>query len=200
MPRRNSRSCHSSAQNSRDLRTQSIPASLRCAWQSPDHDLRARGEHRDRGEGQRLEATTHEVTIHSYSHRLGHDETEPWGTGCVAPTEVDQSVAGRHSATTAHKAPIVVSPDEPVGFGQHEARLRGEFGASLATTRTQDGAAGTGAHSQAETVHLGAAPVVRLEGSLAHDLDLSRVRTPHGQLGRSQEAREVKVSRQAEVN
>jgi hypothetical protein len=49
-------------------------------------------------------------------------------------------------------------------------------------------------------MHLGAAPVVRLEGSLAHDLDLSRVRTPLGQLGRSQEAKGVKVSHQAEVN
>ena len=49
-------------------------------------------------------------------------------------------------------------------------------------------------------MHLGAAPIVRLEGSLAHDLDLSRVRTPDGPLGKSQEASEVKVSRQAEVN
>ena len=106
----------------------------------------------------------------------------------------------RHSPTTAHEASIVISPDEPVGFSQHRLRLRGEFDASLATTRTQNGAAGTGAHSQAESVHLGAAPVVRLEGSLAHDLGLSRVRTSDGQLGKSQEAIEVKVSRQAEVN
>ena len=107
---------------------------------------------------------------------------------------------GRHSPTTAHEASIVVSPDEPVGFSQHGIRLRGEFGAPLATTRTQDGAAGTGAHSQAESVHLGAAPIVRLEGSLAHDLNLSRVRTTDGQLGKSSEASGVKVSRQAEVN
>ena len=107
---------------------------------------------------------------------------------------------GRHSPTTAHETSIVVSPDEPVGFGQHGFRLRGEFGASLATTRTEDGAACTGAHSEAEAMHLGAAPIVRLEGSLAHDLDLSRVRTPDGPLGKSQEASEVKVSRQAEVN
>ena len=106
----------------------------------------------------------------------------------------------RHSPTTAHEASIVISPDEPVGFSQHRLRLRGEFDASLATTRTQNGAAGTGAHSQAESMHLGAAPIVRLEGSLAHGLNLSRVRTPDGQLGKSQEASEVKVSRQAEVN
>ena len=100
----------------------------------------------------------------------------------------------------AHEASIVISPDEPVGFSQHGFRLRGEFGASLATTRTQNCTAGAGAHSQAESVHLGAAPIVRLEGSLAHDLNLSRVRTTDGQLGKSSEASEVKVSRQAEVN
>ena len=100
----------------------------------------------------------------------------------------------------AHEAPIIVSPDKPVGFSQHGVRLRGKFVASLATTRAQDGTAGTGSHPQAESMHLSAAPIVRLEGSLAHDLDLSRVRTPIGQLGKSQEATEVKVSRQAEVN
>ena len=114
--------------------------------------------------------------------------------------DIDKGMAGRHSPTPAHETPIVVGPHEPVGFGQHETRLRGEFGASLAATRTQDGAAGTGAHPETESVHLGSAPVVRLEGSLAHDLGLSRVRTPHGQLGTSQEARGVQVSRQAEVN
>ena len=94
-------------------------------------------------------------------------------------------MAGRHFPTTAHKASVVVSPDEPVGFSQHRLCLRGEFGASLATARAKNGAAGTGAHSQAEAMHLSAAPIVRLEGSLAHDLDLSRVRTPGGQLGKS---------------
>lgn len=80
------------------------------------------------------------------------------------------------------------------------ARLRREFGASLAATRSKDRATGTGTHPQSESVHFGATPVIRLEGSLAHDLDLSRVRTPQGQLEESHEAREVKVSHQAEVN
>ena len=105
-----------------------------------------------------------------------------------------------YSPAAAYQPPVVISPDQPVGFGQHDARLRGEFGAPLATPRTQDGATSTGTHSQPASVHLGAAPVVRLEGSFAHDLDLSRVRTPDGQLGKNQEARGVKVSRQAEVN
>ena len=41
--------------------------------------------------------------------------------------------------------------------------------ATLATARGQDGPAGTCAHAQAETVRLVAAPVVGLEGALAHD-------------------------------
>jgi len=46
--------------------------------------------------------------------------------------------------------------------------LRGQFGATLATTCTKDGTAGAGAHTEPESVHLGTTTVVRLEGSLAH--------------------------------
>jgi len=45
----------------------------------------------------------------------------------------------------------------------------GELGAALAAARGEDRAAGTGAHPQAEAVGLRAAPVVRLEGPLAHE-------------------------------
>ena len=48
-------------------------------------------------------------------------------------------------------------------------RLSGEFGAPLATTCTEDGAASASAHTQTEAVHFGAATVVGLEGALAHD-------------------------------
>jgi len=47
-------------------------------------------------------------------------------------------------------------------------RLRGEFGAALATASTKNGAAGAGAHAQTEAVHLGATTVVRLESSFTH--------------------------------
>lgn len=46
--------------------------------------------------------------------------------------------------------------------------LRGQLGATLGTTSGQDASTGTGAHAQAEAVHLRALAVVRLEGSLAH--------------------------------
>ena len=44
----------------------------------------------------------------------------------------------------------------------------GELGAALAAARCEDGAACAGAHAQPEAVRLGPAPVVRLEGPLAH--------------------------------
>lgn len=47
-------------------------------------------------------------------------------------------------------------------------QLRGEFGAALATTVREDGAAGTGTHPETEAVGLGTTAVVRLEGALAH--------------------------------
>jgi len=56
--------------------------------------------------------------------------------------------------------------------GSKAARIRassdGELAAALAAARGQDGAAGTSAHAQAETVHLVATTVVRLVGTLAH--------------------------------
>ena len=200
MSRRNSRPCHPSAQNPRKIRLQGTPVSLRCAWQSPDHELRTRGQRRSCGKSQSLQTPSHEISIHGHTDRLGYDEAESRRQRRVAVIQVQQQMTGRHSSTVAHEASIVISPDEPVGFSQHGSRLRGEFGASLASARTQNGTAGTGTHSQAESVHFGAAPIVRLEGSLAHVLGLSHVRTTGGQLGKSSEASEVKVGRQAEVN
>lgn len=52
--------------------------------------------------------------------------------------------------------------------GRARPILSGEFGAALATACTQDGAASTGTHAEAEAVHFSAAAVVWLERSLAH--------------------------------
>lgn len=43
-----------------------------------------------------------------------------------------------------------------------------KFGAALATTGCQDGAAGTGTHTKAEAVLLGSTAVIRLKSPLAH--------------------------------
>ncbi len=60
----------------------------------------------------------------------------------------------------------------------------GDLGAALAPARGEDGAPGTGAHPEAETMHLGAATGVGLEGPLAHgtlfSLDPHEVPVPDG--------------------
>lgn len=128
--------------------------------------------------GQRLESTTNQVPVDRDTDGLRNDETESRRKTSVPTIQIDESVTGRQAPTTPHESTIVVGPDKPVGSCQHETELRGKFGASLAATRAEDGAAGTGAHAQTESVHLGAAPVVRLEGSLAHGLGLSHIGTP----------------------
>lgn len=59
-----------------------------------------------------------------------------------------------------------------------------DLAAALGATRRQDGAARTGAHPQAEAVHLGAAAGVGLEGALAH-CRLRRNVWAHGGSGRA---------------
>src|SRR5690606_28363412 len=80
----------------------------------------------------------------------------------------DEHAASAGAAPTAHSRTEVRGLDHSVRPGQHVARLRGELGAPLATAGREDGAAGAGAHTEAEAVLLGTTPVVRLEGSLAH--------------------------------
>ena len=71
-----------------------------------------------------------------------------------------------------------------VRLRQHRTRLSGEFGASLATTRAQNRAAGTSAHTKTETVYLRAATVVRLKSSLAHSYISKAQLWQPGRIGR----------------
>ena len=56
----------------------------------------------------------------------------------------------------------------------------GELGAALAAAGGEDRAAGAGAHAQPEAVCLGPAPVVGLEGPLAHGVTPRSVGSAHG--------------------
>jgi hypothetical protein len=104
-------------------------------------------------------------------------------------------------ATLAHGLGEETARGEPVRPSQHQdpepggRRVTARAGsdreavATLAATRCQDGATGTGAHAQAETVGLVTATVVRLERTLAHGIALrcrgwneSRARTGLGAL------------------
>ena len=119
----------------------------------------------------RTEPALDGVAADRSADRLGHDEAEARGSDRrtirrVVPQHVQDRVSRGDPTTPAHGGAEVIRPGDPVRPG--EQRLRGEFGATLATTSREDGAAGAGAHAQPETVHLGTTTVVRLEGSLAH--------------------------------
>lgn len=84
----------------------------------------------------------------------------------------DQCSAPRPAAAT-HRSVEVAPVAHPLRRRKHgrspgAARSGGQFGAALTPTRGKNGAARTGPHAQPEPVRLGPAPVVRLEGPLAH--------------------------------
>ncbi len=67
-----------------------------------------------------------------------------------------------------HRSAEVNGTVHPVRPGEHARVLRGQFGATLTATSSQNGTTSAGTHTEAETVNLRAAAVVRLESSLAH--------------------------------
>ena len=75
------------------------------------------------------------------------------------------------SASPPDRLPKVGGRGQAVARGQHTGRRPSdsEAVAALATTGGQDGATRTGAHPQAESMHLVTATVVRLVRTLAHD-------------------------------
>ncbi len=109
----------------------------------------------------------HPVAPDGIANGPGYDETHASGVGIIS---VCQAV--RHQVLRAHadsgfedSLEVVAAPD-PVGCGDHV--LCRDFGTSLTTTRSQDGAAGAGAHAQTEAVLLGTLAVVGLESTLTH--------------------------------
>ena len=99
---------------------------------------------------------------------FGHNNADE----CRRVTSVIVGVQMNHqrAVTAAHAA---FNCSREVFAAQHPMRRTehvsgSEASATLATTRSQDGATGAGAHTVAEAVHLGAATVVRLKGPLAH--------------------------------
>lgn len=85
---------------------------------------------------------------------------------------MDNQKGATRSASSAYCGREFLAPPQPVVRRQHDVmtctRSGGQAGATLAAAGRQDGAAGTGTHTQAETVGLGTTTVVRLEGALAH--------------------------------
>lgn len=113
------------------------------------------------------------------AHGLAHDETRT-RRGSALPqhvrvrgtaTKVDDEERASGPASSAYRGREVLAPPQPMLGRQHVmtcTRSGGQTGATLAAAGRQDGAAGTGTHTQPEAVGLRATTVVRLEGALAH--------------------------------
>ena len=106
----------------------------------------------------------------------------PTALETTMPTSAGPSVAAPWGASSKCTARWVLPARRPRRTANEKSSLRRircaagstpapsgrEFGAALAATRTENGAPGPGAHAQPKAVCLGATPVVRLEGALAH--------------------------------
>ena len=131
---------------------------------------------------QGAQAAGHGVADHGTSHGLADDEPSPRDVSRGFHLKVDDQLRTGAASSAAHCRAEVSATSHAVPAGQHDlsdrGRSGGELRAALAATRGEDGAARTGPHPQPKTVRLGPAPVVRLEGALAHE------DAPRGKMGR----------------
>src|SRR3954467_15658423 len=131
------------------------------------------------------ESPLHTVADDGVAHDLADHQADPGceGVGRAARrgVQVHDEGAATHPPARLHGATERVAVTQPLVGGEHgapfsrpggpgvRARSDREALAALAAARGDDGAPGTGAHAQTETVHLVPAAVVRLVGPLAHD-------------------------------
>lgn len=112
------------------------------------------------------------VTVHRRPHRLADDQPYPRAAIAMgAPAEVDDDV-GLHQTRPAFDGRVELSrPPHTVACGKHRQNLTLRSGRQRAAALTapvgHDRTPRTGPHAQAEAMHAGSAPVVRLEGPLA---------------------------------
>ena len=120
--------------------------------------------------------STRLVRVRSTAPPTALDTTKPTRGGSPA------RVSARWAWTTMRRPPERLPPDHVLptrslrttADGDVPAARHwpsgGQLGATLATTGREDGATGAGPHAQAETMGLGPAAVVGLEGALAHEV------------------------------
>lgn len=161
---------HSTLEAGRKVLIQLSEVAGRRCGKSSDHHAGLRRERiqvRLRGGAQ---TPLHLVPVHGVAHSLGYDKTDLWWP--VSPRilgEMNHHGRSSRAHAAAHRPFKIYGTAHAVRRGQHLLSGR-ELGAALATTGSQDGAAGAGAHTQPETVGLRTAPVVRLESPLAHEV------------------------------
>jgi hypothetical protein len=155
---------------------------LCAAGECAHHDIRAARTAIDKLASHRAHAPAHQIALDRAADRSRHDEAEARRVARIAFEPVIHGQWRCDAATSTHDGAEVLGPDHPVRPGQHGADYRAglgaEFGAPLAATSREDGAAGAGAHPKAETVDLCPPTIVRLEGALAHG-DISKTRIHH---------------------
>lgn len=92
---------------------------------------------------------------------------------------VGDAVCTPHAVAFAYDVAVVIAPSDSVMLRWHVARrveeLRGQLRAALAAASRDDRAASAGAHASAEAVHLGAAAIVGLKSTLAHENSVKSV-------------------------
>lgn len=86
---------------------------------------------------------------------------------------VGDAVCTSHAVTLANDVTIVIAPSYSVMLRWHnrplQKKLSGELRTALAATSCDNRAAGTGAHTRTEAVHLRATAVIGLKSTLAHE-------------------------------
>jgi hypothetical protein len=144
------------------------PGNLGRSWQCPDYNVDPGGMGRQNVATYRPQTTPHPVTDDGVPYGLRDDKTKARGLARGPGMKIDNRVSRTHPFTPPYGSAKIIRTDDPVRPDEHRGVLRGKLGATLAATSSEDRATGTGTHTKTETVHLGAATVVRLESSLAH--------------------------------
>lgn len=144
------------------------PRHLLGTWQCPHHHVGTGGEIHEHIAADGAEASPDQVAGYRVAHGFRHDKAETARLRAGPFHDVQHCTGRTDPATASYRSAEVDGKGYPVRPGEHAKVLRGQLGATLATTSGKDGAARAGAHAEAETVNLCAAAVVRLESSLAH--------------------------------
>lgn len=117
-----------------------------------------------------LELSTKCISLMGLADHFGDDESETRRAQRSRFQEVQGHTRASDTRSAPNNTPVVRSRGYSVSRSQHGkiSELRRQLFATLTTASSHDCAAGTSSHTQTETMFLGAATVIRLEGSLAH--------------------------------
>jgi hypothetical protein len=118
--------------------------------------------------------TRHPVAFHRRTDRLGDNQPDarPRAVALARPPNMNYDVGLHRAHPVLHRRVELGGPPHAVACGKHRQKpCRQKSGSYCATALAapvgHDGTSGSGTHPQAEPVHTGSAPIIRLEGPLA---------------------------------